>query len=159
MHGFDALILDCRACTLAPGQGWGLIADAAIGWRDGVLAFVGARDDVPAEAVAVTTRVHHANGALVTPALIDCHTHLVFAGERIAEYEQRLEGASYAQIAQAGGGINATVQVTRAASEDELLAQSLPRARALLGDGVATLEIQSGYGLDLDSEQIGRAHV
>lgn len=152
MHAFDALILDCRACTLAPGQGWGLIADAAIGWRDGVLAFVGAREDVPAEAVAATTRVHHASGALVTPALIDCHTHLVFAGERIAEYEQRLEGASYAQIAQAGGGINATVQATRAASEDELLAQSLPRAHALRGDGVATLEIKSGYGLDLDSE-------
>lgn len=152
MPRFDALITDCRACTLAPGQGWGLIDDAVIGWHDGLLTFVGARDQLPANALSAGTRVHHGNGTLVTPALIDCHTHLVFAGERIAEFEQRLEGATYAQIAQAGGGINATVQATRAASEDELLAQSLPRARALLADGVATLEIKSGYGLELEAE-------
>src|SRR3546814_19977647 len=118
MHGFDALILDCRACTLAPGQGWGLIAAAAIGWRDGVLAFVGARAPVPAEAVAVTTRVHHANGALVTPALIDSHPHLVFAGASIHEYDNRLDGASYAHTAQARGGLNPKEHVTRAATED-----------------------------------------
>ena len=152
MQAFDALIVDCHASTLATGHGWGLIADAAIGWRNGLLVFVGPREQLPTDAVATSTRVHHANGALVTPALIDCHTHLVFAGERIAEFEQRLEGASYAQIAQAGGGINATVRATRAANEDELLAQSLPRARALLADGVATLEIKSGYGLNLESE-------
>jgi len=152
MPRFDALIRDCRACTLAPGQGWGLIDDAVIGWCDGLLAFVGPREQLPGEAVGADTRVYPGNGALVTPALIDCHTHLVFAGERVAEFEQRLEGASYAQIAQAGGGINATVLATRAACEDQLLAQSLPRARALLADGVATLEIKSGYGLELEAE-------
>ncbi len=152
MQPCDALIVDCRASTLAPGQGWGLIADAAIGWRNGQLSYVGSREQLPAGAIDANTCVHQANGALVTPALIDCHTHLVFAGERIAEFEQRLEGATYAQIAEAGGGINATVQATRAANEGALLAQSLPRARALLADGVATLEIKSGYGLDLESE-------
>jgi imidazolonepropionase len=92
------------------------------------------------------------HGAWITPGLIDCHTHLVFAGNRAAEFELRLNGASYEDVARAGGGIVSTVTKTRAASEDELLAQSLPRARALLADGVTTLEIKSGYGLDLDSE-------
>src|SRR3546814_13165348 len=90
--------------------------------------------------------------------LVDCHTHAVFAGDRAGEFEQRLQGADYEQIARAGGGIVSTVRHTRAASEDELLAQSLPRARALLADGVTTLEVKSGYGLDFDNERkIGRA--
>ena len=93
-----------------------------------------------------------ARGALVTPGLIDCHTHLVFAGDRAGEFDLRLNGASYADIAKAGGGIVSTVAKTRAASEDELLAQSLPRARALRADGVTTVEIKSGYGLDLANE-------
>ncbi len=92
------------------------------------------------------------HGAWITPGLIDCHTHLVFAGNRAEEFELRLNGASYEDIARAGGGIVSTVTKTRATSEDELFAQSLPRARALLHDGVTTLEIKSGYGLDLDSE-------
>lgn len=91
-------------------------------------------------------------GAWITPALVDCHTHLVFAGNRALEFEQRLQGASYEQIARSGGGILSTVRQTRAASEDELLAQSLPRARALMADGVACIEIKSGYGLDLENE-------
>src|SRR3546814_5926448 len=85
--------------------------------------------------------------------LVDCHTHAVFAGDRAGEFEQRLQGADYEQIARAGGGIVSTVRHTRAASEDELLAQSLPRARALLADGVTTLEVKSGYGLDFDNER------
>mgnify|MGYP003296248790 CR=1 FL=1 len=89
----------------------------------------------------------------ITPGLVDCHTHLVFAGNRAGEFEQRLQGASYEAIARAGGGILSTVRAVRAASEDELLAQSLPRAQALLRDGATTLEIKSGYGLDFDNER------
>jgi imidazolonepropionase len=97
--------------------------------------------------------VVEADGGWVTPGLVDCHTHLVFAGDRAAEFEQRLQGAGYEEIARSGGGIVSTVRATRAADEDALLAQSLPRARALLGDGVTTLEIKSGYGLDFDGER------
>ena len=92
-------------------------------------------------------------GAWVTPGLIDCHTHLVFGGDRSAEFEQRLEGVSYAEIAARGGGIASTVRATREASEDELLASAVTRARHLLRDGVTTLEVKSGYGLDLASER------
>jgi len=101
-----------------------------------------------------TCRAHRrrAHGAWITPALIDCHTHLVFAGNRSREFEQRLLGTSYEEIARAGGGILSTVRNTRAASEDALFEHSLPRARALVSDGVATIEIKSGYGLDLENE-------
>src|SRR5690606_21814413 len=92
-------------------------------------------------------------GGLVTPGLVDCHTHLVFAGNRAGEFEQRLKGAGYEEIARAGGGIVSSVRAVRGASEEQLLAESLPRARALVADGVTTLEIKSGYGLDYDSER------
>jgi imidazolonepropionase len=107
---------------------------------------------LPGQPDALAARVESLGNAWVTPGLVDCHTHLVFAGDRAAEFEQRLNGASYEDIANAGGGIVSTVMRTRAASDDELFAQSLPRARALLGDGVTTIEIKSGYGLDFDSE-------
>lgn len=152
MPTLDGLLLHCNACTLADDASWGLLADAAIGWRDGRIVMVVPHAELAASALSTATTIHDAEGMLVTPALIDCHTHLVFAGERIGEFEQRLGGASYAQIAAAGGGIRASVAATRAASEDELLAQSLPRARALRDDGVATVEIKSGYGLELDTE-------
>lgn len=148
----DVLLLNCRACTLADDNGWGLIDDAALGWRDGRLTLVAPRQHLTAAVIANADAVLDAGGALVTPGLIDCHTHLVFAGERIGEFEQRRSGASYAQIAAASGGIVATVRATRAADEDALLAQALPRARALRDDGVTTLEIKSGYGLELDAE-------
>ncbi|MCR4511265.1 imidazolonepropionase [Pseudomonas sp. 32.2.56] len=100
----------------------------------------------------LTDALEVGRGGVMTPGLVDCHTHLVYAGNRAAEFEQRLEGVSYAEIAKAGGGILSSVRATRAASEDELLAQSLPRVQALLDDGVTTLEIKSGYGLTVDDE-------
>src|SRR5438445_1503286 len=150
---WDGLLLDCRLASMAQnGTPFGLIDRAALGWKDGRIAYAGAQSALPGAPDALAAQVEDMRGALVTPGLIDCHTHLVFAGNRADEFDLRLNGASYADIAKAGGGIVSTVTKTRAASEDELLAQSLPRARALLADGVTTLEIKSGYGLDLDNE-------
>ncbi|MBS0455774.1 MAG: imidazolonepropionase [Proteobacteria bacterium] len=149
---WDALIVDAQLATLTGDNGYGTIENGAIGWKDGRIAFVGPMATLPDAPQHLARHVEAAQGALVTPGLIDCHTHLVFAGDRAGEFEMRLQGASYEHIAKAGGGIVSSVRATRAASEDELLAQSLPRARELLRDGVTTLEIKSGYGLDLDSE-------
>ena len=150
---FDLCLIHARVCTLAGDAGYGLIADGAVGCRDGAIVFAGPMTALPRTAIdPAITRVIDAGGALLTPALVDCHTHLVFAGDRAGEFEQRLHGASYEAIARSGGGIASTVSATRGASEDELLAISLPRARALLRDGVGTIEIKSGYGLDVDSE-------
>ncbi len=150
---WDGLLRDARLATLAGDQACGLIEHGAIAWRDGRIDWVGATRDLPDDAPARSTVVVDAQGALVTPALIDCHTHLVFAGDRAGEFEQRLHGASYTDIARAGGGIMSSVRATRQASEESLLAQSLPRARALLAEGVTCVEIKSGYGLDFDSER------
>jgi imidazolonepropionase len=149
MH-FDLLFTNVRLCTLAGEAGYGLIADGALGVVDGCIAFVGARRELPGGCTASETV--DGGGGLLTPGLIDCHTHLVFAGERAGEFEQRLLGASYAEIARAGGGILSTVRATRAADEDALLQAALPRARDLLAEGVTTLEIKSGYGLEHESE-------
>lgn len=150
---WDCLLLDARAMTLAGDHDYGLIEDAAIGIAGHQIVYAGRRADLPFAPDVMAERVELLGGALVTPGLIDAHTHLVFAGHRAHEFEMRLNGATYAEIAQAGGGIVSTVRATRAASEDELFALSLPRARALLRDGVTTLEIKSGYGLDLASER------
>lgn len=150
---WDRLLLDARALTLAGASGYGLIEDAAIGIAGHQIVFAGRRADLPFAPDLMADHVELLGGALITPGFIDAHTHLVFAGHRANEFEMRLNGASYAEIAQAGGGILSTVRATRAASEDELLAMSLPRARALLRDGVSTIEIKSGYGLDFESER------
>lgn len=152
-HRWDRLLLDARVATLAGERGYGLIEDAAIGIAGHQIVYAGRRADLPLTPDMMADRVELLGGALVTPALIDAHTHLVFAGHRAAEFEQRLHGTSYQEIAKAGGGILGSVRATRAASEDELFAASLPRARALLRDGVGTIEIKSGYGLDLASER------
>ena len=148
----DRLLLDCTLATLSGDSGYGLVEHAAIGWRGGTIVFAGPMRELPAEPEAFALASESVHGALVTPGLVDCHTHLVFGGERADEFEQRLEGASYEAIARAGGGILSTVRATRAASEARLLEQSLPRAQALLRDGVTTVEVKSGYGLDLESE-------
>jgi imidazolonepropionase len=151
---WDHLLLDVGLATLAPtGTAYGAIEDGAIGWRNGVIAFAGPRDALPGDPHTLAHRVESLPGHWVTPGLVDCHTHLVFGGERSREFEQRLEGATYEDIARAGGGIVSSVRDTRAADEDELLRQSLPRAQALLADGVTTLEIKSGYGLAPDAER------
>ncbi|MBT2747088.1 MULTISPECIES: imidazolonepropionase [unclassified Lysobacter] len=149
---YDGLILGASLATLDCADGYGDIADAALAWRDGRIAWLGPRADLPGAPADVAETVIQAQG-WITPGLIDCHTHLVFAGDRAREFELRLKGASYEEIARAGGGIVSSVRATRAADEAELLRQSLPRARALLGDGATTVEIKSGYGLDFDNER------
>ncbi len=152
MSDWDQLILASRMATAADDD-YGLIDDAAVGIKDGVICFAGARADLPGTPQQLSTSVLEMSDGLLTPALIDAHTHLVFAGRRADEFERRLAGESYAQIAASGGGIRASVAATRAASAEELLAVSLPRAQALAADGVGTLEIKSGYGLNLESER------
>lgn len=149
---WDGLILGARLATLDGASGHGEIEDAALGWRGEVLTFVGRRQDLPGAPASLAREVVEADGC-ITPGLVDCHTHLVFAGDRAREFEMRLQGATYEEIARNGGGIVSTVKATRAADEDELLRQSLPRARALLADGATTLEIKSGYGLDYEGER------
>ena len=144
------LLRHARLATLAGDGGWGLIDDGALAIADGRIAWVGADAELPAQLKAANEI--DLGGALVTPGLVDCHTHLVYAGNRYREFEQRLHGASYEDIACSGGGIRATVAATRAASFAQLLAASRPRLAALCAEGVTTLEIKSGYGLDLASE-------
>lgn len=145
----DRLLHNARIATLAPGRpGLGMIERGAILVSGGRIAFVGDEADAPSsEAERVDL-----GGRLVTPAPIDCHTHLVHGGNRAREFEMRLEGASYEEIARAGGGIVSSVAATRALSAAELAETALPRLDALLAEGVSTVEIKSGYGLDIESE-------
>lgn len=142
-----------RVATMAAGAAtpYGLLEDGALAVEDGRIAWVGPRAELPADLLR-DALVHDAGGALVTPGLIDCHTHLVYGGDRAREFEARLNGASYEEIARAGGGIVSTVKATREASEAQLLQQSRRRLRALLAEGVTTVEIKSGYGLSLEAE-------
>ena len=139
----------CNAATMANGA-YSIIEDAAIVTREGFSEWIGPRQQVPAGEYGHTIGL---DGAWVTPGLIDCHTHTVFGGNRSGEFEQRLQGVSYAEIAAAGGGIASTVRATRAASEDELFASARQRLLNVLRDGVTTVEIKSGYGLSLESER------
>ncbi|WP_187973360.1 imidazolonepropionase [Aquibium microcysteis] len=129
---------------------YGLVSGGAVGVEDGRIAFVGPQDDIPADWRGVGTEAF--GGRLMTPALVDCHTHLVFGGDRAREFELRLQGATYEEIARAGGGIVSTVAATRALSEDDLVAAALPRLDRLIAEGVGTVEIKSGYGLTVDDE-------
>ena len=131
---------------------YGAIRGGALAVADGAIAWVGPMAELPGRPDALAARVHDVSGRWITPGLIDCHTHLVHGGDRAREFEMRLEGASYEAIARAGGGIVSTVAATRAASEDELFAESAPRLAALAAEGVTTVEIKSGYGLDVETE-------
>ncbi|GLQ88991.1 imidazolonepropionase [Dyella flagellata] len=153
MMNWDLLLTHASLATFVGQASYGLLEDAAVACQDGRIAWIGSMRDLPAASAVTAREVHDVGGALVTPGLIDCHTHLVFGGDRAQEFDLRLNGATYEEIARAGGGIVSSVRATRNASEDELLAQSLPRARALLADGVTTLEIKSGYGLELEAER------
>lgn len=150
---WDCLLLNATLATFTGDAPYGLIERGALGVQHGNIVWVGPMDKLPDAPHTLTAKVEALDGALVTPGLIDCHTHLVFGGDRAHEFDLRLNGASYEDIARSGGGIAASVRATRDASEDRLFAQSLPRAQALLADGVTTLEIKSGYGLELETER------
>ncbi|HET9034543.1 MAG TPA: imidazolonepropionase [Dokdonella sp.] len=150
---WDGLLINCHLATMNDnGNAFGAIHDAALGWKDGCIVFADSMAALPDSPEQLCANVESADGAWITPGLIDCHTHLVFGGNRANEFDMRLNGADYQAIARAGGGIASTVKATRALDEAALLAESLPRARALVDDGATTIEIKSGYGLDLDSE-------
>jgi len=145
------LVTNVSVATMDPGSSpYGLINDAAIAIENGAIAWVGPRNALPESWRSVAAL--DLGGRLITPAFIDCHTHLVFGGNRAREFEMRLEGASYEDIARAGGGILSTVKATRACSEDDLVQDALQRLDILLGEGVRTIEIKSGYGLTIADE-------
>lgn len=147
----ERVFTNCTAATMVEGgDPYGLIEGAAIAVADSQVAWVGPARDLPQDFAAWPT--HDLDGALVTPALIDCHTHIVFGGDRAREFEMRLGGASYEEIARAGGGIVSTVRATRSASDEELLQSALRRVDDLLEDGVAVIEVKSGYGLTIADE-------
>ena len=149
----DRLWKHARLATMASAgsaqETLGIVEQGVIAAQDGMILYAGPEADAPAFDAA---EVIDCEGRWITPGLIDCHTHLIFGGDRSREFELRLEGASYEEIARAGGGIVSTMKATRAAGEDELVATALPRLDALLAEGVTTLEVKSGYGLDLASE-------
>lgn len=147
----NQVFTELRAATMtASTVPYGMIEAAAIAVVDGKIAWVGPEAELPTSFKAL--KISPQQGRLVTPALIDCHTHVVHGGNRAVEFELRLNGASYEEVARAGGGIISTVTATRAASVDDLVAQALPRIDAMLAEGVSIIEVKSGYGLDRDTE-------
>jgi len=147
---WDSIWLNVHLATMSEDSSYGEIRDGAIAVKDGVIAWLGPRSALPSGYSAAS--VHDGKGAWLTPGLIDCHTHIVYAGNRSNEFEDRLNGVTYEEIARRGGGIASTVTATRTATEQELLEQSQVRVLRLLEEGVTTLEIKSGYGLDLATE-------
>jgi imidazolonepropionase len=150
MPDWDLLLTDVHLATMIEGGvAYGIVEDGAIAVSGGKIAWAGPASEVPATGSRETRSLE---GRWLTPALIDCHTHLVFAGNRAAEFEQRLQGVSYQDIARAGGGIMSTVNATRSADNDEVLEASAARLNSLVREGVATVEIKSGYGLNVETE-------
>ena len=147
--------MHCDAATMAPGaqQPYGLVENAALVVEGDTLAWVGPHAALPSQWMERCTVLNDAGGALITPGLIDCHTHLVYGGDRANEFEMRLNGASYEDISRAGGGIASTVKATRTATAAELQSSAARRLRKLVAEGVTTVEIKSGYGLALEHER------
>jgi imidazolonepropionase len=146
----NRLFINLRAATMTDDADYGLVEGAAIAVKSGLIDWIGPHKNLPPQYQNWATS--DVGGRLVSPALIDCHTHVVFGGNRAAEFELRLNGASYEDVARAGGGIVSTVKATRAATVDDLVASALPRVDAMIAEGVVTIEIKSGYGLDRDTE-------
>jgi imidazolonepropionase len=149
---WDILLVNAHLATMAVGKPYGLIGNGGVGIEGGRISWVGAMDALPGAPSELADEVHDLGGACVTPGLIDCHTHLVYAGSRASELAMRLQGKSYADIAREGGGILSTVQSTRAASEEQLFRESEVRLQSFANEGVTTMEIKSGYGLDQENE-------
>ena len=150
---WDTLWLDANLATMiAGGAAYGAIERGAIGVKDGRIAWIGYAADLPGDRDKLAREIKRCEMAWITPGLVDCHTHLVFAGNRAREFEMRLQGKSYEEIARAGGGIVSTVAATRAASKEELIESAARRLAGLTREGVTTVEIKSGYGLDLETE-------
>lgn len=148
----DTLWVNVHLATMIESDRYGMVEDGALAIRGGKIAWVGKRTDLPADFESRADKVYDGQGGWVTPGLVDCHTHLVYAGSRAREFELRLQGATYEEIARQGGGIRSTVSATREADEQSLYDQSSSRLRALIQEGVTTVEIKSGYGLDLETE-------
>lgn len=153
MAMYDTIWTDANVATMTPGgKPYGAILRGAVAAKDGKIAWVGFAADLPKPADELAREVRRCDGAWITPGFVDCHTHLVFGGDRAREFEMRLQGASYEEIARAGGGIVSTVAATRAASREELVESGARRLSGLTREGVTTVEIKSGYGLDLETE-------
>jgi len=151
--GWDSIWYDARLATMTvDGAAYGAIEDAAIAVADGRIAWLGPVAQLPAAPADCAAEAHDVGGRWITPGLIDCHSHIVYGGGRAAEFELRLEGATYEEISRAGGGIRSTVAATRAASEADLFASAAQRLADLTAEGVTTVEIKSGYGLDVETE-------
>jgi imidazolonepropionase len=150
---WDTLWLDANLATMTPGGApYGAIERGAIGVKDRRIAWVGYAADLPGDRDRLARELRRCDMAWITPGLVDCHTHLVFGGDRAREFEMRLQGKSYEEIARAGGGIVSTVAATRAATREELVESAAKRLAGLTREGVTTVEIKSGYGLDLETE-------
>lgn len=150
---FDSLWINIHAATMTEAGGFGIIKNAALGIQAGKISWIGSAENLPHPPQQLSDYIHDGQGQWITPGLIDCHTHLVYAGNRADEFEQRLNGATYADISRAGGGILSTVKATRAAAEQQLYDATLARLKTLFHEGVTTFEIKSGYGLDLATER------
>jgi imidazolonepropionase len=153
MASYDTLWINARLATMTPGGvPYGAIADGALAARDGAIAFVGARAELPGAPEQLATRVIDVQRRWITPGFVDPHTHLVFGGERVADFERRVAGQSYVAAASGGSGIAHTVAATRAADEETLYREAAQRLRAMIASGTTTVEIKSGYGLDVETE-------
>ncbi len=149
---WDLILVDAHAATMIPGAPFGVIRDCALAMDKGKIVWLGPQAALPGQPEALAREVRALGGLWITPGLIDCHTHLIFGGNRAAEWEQRLKGATYEEIARAGGGILATVRATRDATEEELAFSAGERLDALASEGVTTVEVKSGYGLNPKNE-------